>query len=121
MRAGQEREGKLMMASSTYGSSQALADAWAETEVVPNELRYNPVKVGMLAFLFSEVAFFSALITTYVVFLRTTNNSDPSTADVFNLPWVLSGTACLLASSVTIHFAEHGLRSGNRAKFLGLW
>jgi cytochrome c oxidase subunit 3 len=109
------------MASSSYGSTQALADAWAETEVVPNELRYNPVKVGMLAFLLSEVAFFSTLITTYVVFLRTTKNSVPSPADVFNLPWVLAGTACLLSSSVTVHFAEHALRAGNRGKFLALW
>jgi cytochrome c oxidase subunit III len=110
-----------MTPTSTYGSTQPLADAWAETKVVPNELRFNPVKVGMLAFLLSEVAFFSTLITTYVVFLRETKSSIPSPADVFNLPWVLAGTACLLASSLTIHFAEHGLRSGNRGKFLGLW
>jgi cytochrome c oxidase subunit III len=110
-----------MTPTSTYGSTQPLADAWAETKVVPDELRFNPVKVGMLAFLLSEVAFFSTLITTYIVFLRETKDSIPSPADVFNLPWVLAGTACLLASSVTIHFAEHGLRSGNRDKFLGLW
>jgi cytochrome c oxidase subunit III len=109
------------MQNSTYGSTQPLADAWAEIEVAPNELRYNPVKVGMLAFLLSEVAFFSTLITTYVVFLRETKGSDPSPAEVFHLPLVLAGTACLLASSVTIHFAEHGLRGGNRGKFLALW
>ena len=110
-----------MATSSTYGSTQPLADAWAETRVVPDELRYNPVKVGMLAFLLSEVAFFSTLITTYVVFLRETKNANPSPADVFHLPLVLVGTACLLSSSVTIHFAEHAMRAGHRGKFLALW
>jgi cytochrome c oxidase subunit III len=81
----------------------------------------SPVKVGMLAFLFSEVAFFSTLITTYVVFLKQTKESTPSPAEVFHLPLVLTGTACLLSSSVTIHFAEKCLRRGNRSGFLLWW
>jgi cytochrome c oxidase subunit III len=81
----------------------------------------NHVKVGMLAFLLSEVAFFSTLITTYIVFLRETKVADPSPAEVFHLPLVLIGTACLLSSSVTIHLAEGAMRRGNRSGFLGLW
>jgi cytochrome c oxidase subunit 3/cytochrome o ubiquinol oxidase subunit 3 len=81
----------------------------------------SPAKVGMLAFLLSEVAFFSTLITTYVVFLRETKESNPSPHEVFHLPLVLVATACLLASSVTIHFAERAFGSGRRSGFLGWW
>jgi cytochrome c oxidase subunit III len=88
---------------------------------VPAALKFNHVKVGMLAFLLSEVAFFSTLITTYIVFLRETKASDPSAATVFHWPVVLVGTACLLSSSVTIHFAEVALRRGKRSVFLTLW
>src|SRR5882757_1865216 len=76
----------------------------------PAALRFNHAKVGMLAFLLSEVAFFSTLITTYIVFLQQTKDSTPSPAVVFHLPMVLVGTACLLSSSITIHFAEAAMR-----------
>jgi cytochrome c oxidase subunit 3 len=82
---------------------------------------WNPTKIGMLAFLLSEVAFFSTLITTYIVFLRETTASTPSPREVFRLPLVFTSTACLLASSVTIHFAERAFRKDNRAGFLGWW
>ncbi|HEY2883464.1 MAG TPA: heme-copper oxidase subunit III [Pirellulales bacterium] len=83
----------------------------------------NPIKVGMLAFLLSEVAFFSTLITTYVVFLRESKDGHPNPAEVFNGDWplVLTATGCLLASSVAIHFAERAFSSSNRAGFLGWW
>jgi cytochrome c oxidase subunit 3/cytochrome o ubiquinol oxidase subunit 3 len=109
------------MTDATYGSTQPLADAWAETAVMPAALQFKPAKAGMLAFLLSEVAFFSTLITTYIVFLRETQTASPSPAEVFHLPLVLAATACLLSSSVTIHFAEHGLRHGRRGQFLALW
>ena len=109
------------MSSSSYGSSQPLAEAWGEAHVVPYALHNNPAKAGMMAFLVSEVAFFSTLITTYVVFLRETKTSTPSPTEVFHLPLVLVGTACLLTSSVTIHFSERACRRGRRAGFLGWW
>jgi cytochrome c oxidase subunit 3 len=87
----------------------------------PTAVQLNPIKVGMLAFLLSEVAFFSTLITTYIVFLRQTKESNPSPNEVFRLPLVLLATACLLSSSITIHFAEHGLKQGRRGQFLALW
>jgi cytochrome c oxidase subunit III len=93
----------------------------SEAVEVPAALHFNPAKVGMLAFLLSEVAFFSTLITTYVVFLQQTKASTPSPAEVFHLPLVLIGTACLLSSSVTIHLAEGAMRRGSRASFLFLW
>src|SRR5436305_126015 len=79
------------------------------------------VKVGMLAFLLSEVAFFGTLIMTYVIFLRQTTQSSPSPAQVFKMPMVIAGTACLLASSLTIHLAEGALRRGARGLFVFLW
>jgi cytochrome c oxidase subunit 3/cytochrome o ubiquinol oxidase subunit 3 len=88
---------------------------------LPTALKFNHAKVGMLAFLLSEVAFFSTLITTYVVFLQQTKGSTPSPAEVFHLPLVLIGTVCLLSSSATIHMAEGSLRRGLRTRFLGWW
>lgn len=75
----------------------------------------------MLAFLLSEVAFFGTLIMAYVYFLRQTRTGSPSPAEVFSLPLVLAGTACLLTSSVTIHLAEKALHAGARGRFLLLW
>lgn len=93
----------------------------AATIEVPSGLIKNHVKVGMLAFLLSEVAFFSTLITTYVVFLRETKDSVPSPATVFHLPLVLFATACLFSSSFTIHLAEKAMHRGERSGFLGWW
>ena len=106
--------------SDTSITHAGYADAGAG-DVPPAAYRLLPAEAGMLAFLLSEVAFFSTLITTYIVFLQTTKTSDPSPAQVFHLPMVLAATACLLSSSVTIHFAEQGLRRGHRGQFLGLW
>ena len=93
------------------------ADGGATTATI------SPVKAGMLAFLLSDVAFFSALISTYVVFLRDTKASDPGPAQVFkdDMPLMWAATICLLASSVTIHLAEGALRRGGRESFLGFW
>lgn len=87
----------------------------------PAACRLSPAKAGMLAFLLSEVAFFSTLITTYIVFLRETKDSNPSPAQVFHLPLVLIGTACLLSSSATVHFAERAAHRPRRGAFLAWW
>jgi cytochrome c oxidase subunit III len=105
-------------------SDSALSGSVAgiNSESAPtSDLWRSHVKVGMLAFLLSEVAFFSTLITTYIVFLRQTKEGTPSPAEVFHLPLVLAGTACLLSSSVTIHLAEKAMRRGNRTAFLCWW
>lgn len=87
----------------------------------PASHRLPPAKAGMLAFLLSEVAFFSTLITTYVVFLRETKSSIPSPAEVFHLPLVLTATACLLSSSFTIHLGERACHRNHRGAFLFWW
>ncbi|MFO0846357.1 MAG: cytochrome c oxidase subunit 3 [Gemmataceae bacterium] len=57
----------------------------------------------------------------YVYFLRQTVASSPSPREVFYLPMVLAASACLLSSSVTVHFAEKALHGGNRSLFVTLW
>jgi cytochrome c oxidase subunit 3/cytochrome o ubiquinol oxidase subunit 3 len=79
----------------------------------------SPAQWGMVAFLTSEVAFFSTLIATYVSFLGRPQ-SGPTPADL-SLPLVIGTTICLLASSGTIHLAERALRGGARAGFVGWW
>jgi cytochrome c oxidase subunit 3/cytochrome o ubiquinol oxidase subunit 3 len=81
----------------------------------------SPVKVGMLAFLGSEAAFFGTLIMAYVYFLRQTTHGDPNPSLVFRLPMVLAASACLFSSSATIYLAEKALRRSFRQAFLAWW
>jgi cytochrome c oxidase subunit 3/cytochrome o ubiquinol oxidase subunit 3 len=74
----------------------------------------------MLSFLVSEVAIFSTLIVTYLYYVGK-DVVGPTPVDVLKLPLVLCTTACLLASSVTIHLAERTLERGNQGGFLLLW
>jgi cytochrome c oxidase subunit 3/cytochrome o ubiquinol oxidase subunit 3 len=73
----------------------------------------------MIAFLVSEVAFFSTLIVAYLAFLGA-DQSGP-TPQVLNLPLVIGTTICLLSSSVTVHQADKALRSGSRSDFIRWW
>jgi cytochrome c oxidase subunit III len=75
---------------------------------------------GMLAFLVSEVAFFSTLIVTYLSYIGK-DRVGPTPAEVLSLRLVLGTTACLLLSSVTVHFAERALRHGTQGGFCLLW
>jgi cytochrome c oxidase subunit 3/cytochrome o ubiquinol oxidase subunit 3 len=113
-------------ANATFENGGAGGDSAFRPELTrrggPSALA-NPTKAGMLAFLLSEVAFFSTLISTYVVFLHETKTSDPCPAKVFadDMPLMWAATICLLASSVTIHLAEGAMRRGSRESFLGYW
>jgi cytochrome c oxidase subunit 3/cytochrome o ubiquinol oxidase subunit 3 len=79
---------------------------------------------GMLAFLLSEVAFFSTLIMVYIVFLgadaREGGRGGPTPAEL-SLGLVACTTACLLSSSLTIHLAERALRLRAMGGFLLWW
>jgi len=81
----------------------------------------SPVKVGMLTFLLSEVAFFGTLIMTYLFFLRQTTQGEPNPSQVFRLPMVLGASACLFSSSATVYVAEKALRRNSQQAFLGWW
>jgi cytochrome c oxidase subunit III len=75
---------------------------------------------GMVAFLVSEVAFFSTLIVTYVTFMGK-DIVGPTPAEALSLPLVIVTTICLLSSSVTVHFAEQALHRGQQRTFCLLW
>jgi cytochrome c oxidase subunit 3/cytochrome o ubiquinol oxidase subunit 3 len=80
----------------------------------------SPAQWGMLSFLLSEVAFFTTLVMTYVWFLGK-DIVGPTPAQALKLGLVIVTTACLLSSSLTVHFAERSLRHGNDRAFRLLW
>ena len=80
----------------------------------------SPGQWGLLSFLVSEVALFSTLIVTYVFYLGK-DVVGPSPAEALSLSLVLFTTACLLASSGTVHLAERTLRRGNQGGFIQWW
>jgi Cytochrome c oxidase subunit III len=87
--------------------------------VVP-ERTLSPGQWGMLSFLLSEVAIFGTLIVTYLFYLGK-DGVGPTPAEALSLPLVLFTTACLLASSVTIHRAERLLERGDQGGFVRWW
>jgi cytochrome c oxidase subunit III len=98
--------------------------AHLQPPTIPPNRGLGAPKWGMIAFLLSEVAFFSTLIVTYLVFLgadaRPGGMGGP-TPSVLSLGLVLVTTACLLSSSVTIHLAEKALHQGGEAGFRLWW
>jgi cytochrome c oxidase subunit 3/cytochrome o ubiquinol oxidase subunit 3 len=86
--------------------------------IVP-ERTLTPAQWGLVTFLVSEVALFGTLIVVYVFYLG--KDVIGPTPAVLSLPLVLCTTACLLASSATVHFADRALESNNRRRFLALW
>src|SRR5262249_36715272 len=80
----------------------------------------SPGQWGMVSFLVSEVAIFSTLIVTYLFYLGK-DVVGPTPAVALSLSLVLFTTACLLASSGTVHLAERTLGRGNQAGFIRWW
>src|SRR5262249_40956790 len=101
----------------------ALAPLPRTTRHSPLTTHHSPLTTqqwGMLSFLVSEVALFGTLIVTYVFYLGR-DVVGPTPADALKLGLVVWTTACLLASSGTVHVAERALGRGNRGGFLGWW
>jgi cytochrome c oxidase subunit 3/cytochrome o ubiquinol oxidase subunit 3 len=88
-------------------------------DIVP-EKTLSPGQWGMLAFLFSEVAFFSTLIVAYVTF-KGEDTVGPTPGEVLSLKLVIGTTACLLASSLTVHLATRALEHGSVSSFTLWW
>lgn len=80
----------------------------------------TPSQIGMLAFLVSEVAFFSTLIVAYLTFVGR-DRSGPTPAEALSLPLGLVSTMFLFASSFTLHRAEQLLHRGSRRGFHVWW
>jgi cytochrome c oxidase subunit 3/cytochrome o ubiquinol oxidase subunit 3 len=85
----------------------------------------TPSQWGMIAFLLSEVAFFSTLIVTYVVFVGAdalpNGMGGPTPASTLSLGLVIVTTICLLSSSVTVHLAEKALHRDHEGGFRLWW
>jgi len=84
------------------------------------ERTLSPGQWGLLSFLVSEVALFSTLIVAYV-FYEGKDTVGPTPAEALSLALVLCTTACLLASSGTVHLAEERLGVGNQSGFITWW
>jgi cytochrome c oxidase subunit 3/cytochrome o ubiquinol oxidase subunit 3 len=80
----------------------------------------SPRHIGMLTFLLSEVAFFSTLIVTYIIYIGK-SRTGPYPGEVLSLGLVFCTTACLLSSSGTVHLAEKAFHRGATGVFLGWW
>ena len=109
-----------MSAAAVTTPGPATGQAFPVPPAIVAERTLSPGQWGLLSFLVSEVAFFSTLIVTYVFYLGK-DLVGPKPADVLSLPLVLGTTACLLASSATIHLAERTLGRGDQGGFLRLW
>ncbi len=103
----------------TRADSGRASDLPVPPDIAP-EKTLSSGQWGMVAFLVSEVALFGTLIATYLSFLGN-DTVGPTPAEALSLGLVLGTTACLLASSVTIHLAERALRAGGEAAFRGWW
>jgi cytochrome c oxidase subunit 3/cytochrome o ubiquinol oxidase subunit 3 len=86
------------------------------------EKRLTSGQWGILSFLGSEVAFFGTLIVTYITFMGRDSQpggmGGPTPLGVLSLGLVWGTTACLLASSLTIHLAHRALANGNHTTFV---
>ena len=87
---------------------------------IATETNLSTTSWGMISFLASEAAFFATLIVAYLIFLGK-DTVGPTPSEALSLPLVLCTTLLLLSSSVTIHFAERRLRSGDQAALPSLW
>ena len=76
--------------------------------------RVDAQMLGMLLFIISEVMLFGAFFTAYFFFRVVVNDEWPAAGT--GLPVLIAGvnTAILLSSSLTMHWALHAAKEGNR-------
>src|SRR5271170_7616148 len=87
----------------------AIPDPW----VMPSRGR-----VGMIALILTESAFFTIFVTAYVFYIGK-SLTPPFPRDVLSYP--IFNTICLLSSSITIALASSALRTGLIRRFAILW
>src|SRR5262245_21883529 len=109
----------MALAEVTTGSASRTS-LGASSSKATDHAALTPAQWGMIAFLVSEVAFFSTLIVVYLALLGRDRVS-PTPAEALSLPLVIGTTAVLLSSSGTVHVAERALRRGSRQTFLLWW
>src|SRR5215813_9088553 len=74
--------------------------------------------VGMACLIIGEAAIFTIFVVAYLYYIGK-SLSGPTPRDVLEVPILF--TACLLSSSITIHFASRALERGARGPFAALW
>ena len=75
-------------------------------------------KVGMACLIIAESAMFTIFVVAYLFYVGK-SLSGPTPREVLEVPIFYS--ACLLSSSLTIHFAGRSLSGDRRSAFLGWW
>jgi cytochrome c oxidase subunit III len=110
--------GKMSATEMTH--EQATGWTYPVPPAIAPEPTLSPGQWGLVSFLVSEVALFGTLIFTYVFYLGK-NLVGPTPAIALSLKLVLCTTACLLASSGTVHVAEKALHRGNQGGFILWW
>lgn len=77
--------------------------------------RVDPAMLGMLLFIISEVMVFGAFFTAYF-FIRVVQGEEWFPVEDFALPKSVAAvnTAILISSSLTVHWALHAIKHGNR-------
>jgi cytochrome c oxidase subunit III len=98
----------------------AIGQTYPVPPPIVAERTLSPGQWGVLSFLVSEVALFGTLIVTYLFYLGK-NLVGPTPAEALSLSLALCTTACLLASSGTVHVAEKALHRGTQGGFLLWW
>src|SRR6516162_7637383 len=108
-------------AATTTMTGAPAGGAFPVPPVVRPEVTLSAGQWGMLSFLVSEAALFGTLIVTYLFYVgRDVVGPTPAKALSLGL-LVMCSTACLLASSATVHVAQRRLERGNHVGFLGWW
>jgi cytochrome c oxidase subunit 3 len=92
----------------------------SSASLATSEPSLNAGQWGMVAFLVSEVAFFSTLIVVYLTFVGK-DTVGPSPKEALSLPLVIVASICLLSSSATIYRAEKQLATGDTSGFRKWW
>jgi cytochrome c oxidase subunit III len=75
-------------------------------------------RVGMFCLIVAEAAIFTIFVVAYIFYIGK-SVSGPTPQQVLDVP--IFNTICLLASSLTIHFADRALDRGRIASFKILW
>jgi cytochrome c oxidase subunit 3 len=106
-------------AATTHGP--ATGQTYPVPPALASERTLSPGQWGMISFLVSDVALFGTLIVTYVFYLGNDVMGGPTPAKALSLSLALCTTACLLASSGTIHMAERALNRADQGGFVRWW
>jgi len=73
---------------------------------------------GFWIYLMTDCILFASIFAIYAVLVNNVAGG-PSGHDIFELPYVLGETACLLLSSITYGFAMLAMHKGNKSGVLG--